>query len=398
MMWKVFTRFVIPVAIVAAAAVGGRLIFALAPSSAEAELEAQALPVEVFNAQPQRASATISANGLVVPAKEIVVSPEVAGRIVFVSEALIPGGRLTKGDVIARIDARDYSLALQQERSRVTAAELDLQTELGRQRTAKREWQLLGSGDEGDDAALALRRPHLVSRRAGLEAARSGLQRAQLNLARTTIRVPWNAVIAEATAEVGQIAGAGTKIARLVGSDQLWVRAAVSLSELDSIDVPGMNAETGSAVQVIHELGAGQRVIREGQVLRLESSLDSQTRLAQLLIVVEHPFDEPEGAVPLLPGSYVSLEIEGHQADGVYEIPRSSIQNGDTVWIAADSNQLLRRTVEIRWGTEDDAFVTGLEPGDRVVTTNLSMPIEGMAVSVQASHGSEAGSMEGSDG
>ncbi len=392
MIGKVLTRFIIPLLLLTVAAFAARFIFTMAPEPAEVEAGSQAIPVEVRTVHSGAANANVTTTGLVIPAKVMTITPEISGRIVQRTVGLVPGSRLLEGELIARISARDYALALRQEQSRVRSAELDVRTERARGDVARREWELLGGERTNEQEALALRQPHLVARRANLGAAESGVQRAKLNLSRATLRAPWNAIVAEITVEEGQIVGPGTKIARLIASDQMWVRASVPLDELDSLSIPGVNGEEGSTARVIHELGPGRQIVREGRVLRLESELDPQTRMAQLLIVVNNPLDEPAGVVPLLPGSYVSVEMTGRSVEGVFALFRPTLRGGDTVWIVDATSQLARRTVTVRFGGSTTVYVTGLEEGDRIVTTNLSLPIAGRVVSVQPSPTSVAAS------
>lgn len=383
-MKKILFRLLIPLALLGLAAVGVRVIFLAAPGSAQSQQRAQSLPVKVFEARPQTVPTVVETTGLVVPAKQVTMTPQVSGRVVQRPAELVPGGRLTEGELIARVDPSDYRLALAMEQSQIVSAKLQLRTERGRQGVARREWELLGGEQSPDEEAppLALRQPHVAASKAGLDAAQAKARRARLNLARTTIEAPWNAVIAEINVEEGQVVSPGTKLARLIGSDQLWVRVSVTLADLDRLDVPGVGAGQGSEARVIQSLGEGRTVTRQGRVLRLESELDPQTRLAQLLVAVDDPFDEPAGAIPLLPGSYVSVELIGEQLEGVVAVPRQAVRRGDTLWLVDDSGRLASRQVEVRWGDDDHYYVGGLEPGEQVVTTNLSLPVAGTEVSV----------------
>ncbi|HMR76615.1 MAG TPA: hypothetical protein PKD61_15955, partial [Polyangiaceae bacterium] len=54
-------------------------------------------------------------SGTVIAAEQITAQPEAAGRVVWQHPELVPGGRFKKGDVLVRIDARDYRLALRQQ-------------------------------------------------------------------------------------------------------------------------------------------------------------------------------------------------------------------------------------------------------------------------------------------
>ena len=86
-------------------------------ASGAAEKGAPPLRVDLVEArtlQAADAQARVQATGTVLPDQQIVLSPEVAGRITWVSGQLVPGGRLQAGDSLARIDSRDYQIAVDQ--------------------------------------------------------------------------------------------------------------------------------------------------------------------------------------------------------------------------------------------------------------------------------------------
>jgi RND family efflux transporter MFP subunit len=383
---KIITRVVLPLIIIATGAGAARAIFAIAPEAAESVATDSTLQVEVTEARPSPVNARVVSTGIVIPAVEATITPEVSGRVYHVNPALIPGGRITEGDLLVRLDSRDYQLTREQEEAKVRSAELELTTERARGSVARREWDLLGGGDQPrEESPLALRQPNLEASKANVQAARSGLARAKLNVSRTTIRAPWNSVVQTSYVQVGQVLSPGAKVVTLVGTDRIWVKVSVPLDRLPMIEVPGVNGETGSKARVIHELGPGQTVTREGRVIRLDSQLDAQTRTAQLLVEVASPFDEPQGAVPLLPGSYVNVEIQGRMIPLAYAVPRAAIYRGSQIWLVDGQERLEQREIQVSWGDEDQVFITsGLQPGDRIVTTRLGSPISGTVVHVQA--------------
>ncbi|MEL6548189.1 MAG: efflux RND transporter periplasmic adaptor subunit, partial [Myxococcota bacterium] len=324
----------------------------------------------------------VQASGTVEPAQSVNVVPEVSGRITWRSKTLVPGGRIKKGETFARMDGREYALAVAQEKGRVRSAQLELELEKGRGEVAAREWELL-RGKKGDQKAspLALRTSQLEAAQINLESAKSGLARAQLNLERTSLRAPFNATVVSEDLDIGQRVGPNAAVARLVGTDEGWVRVGVRVEDLASIDIPGLNGDSGSPVKVTQRLSNGKTIEREGKVLRLVEELDPQTRRAQLLVSVPTPLAVGDGGLPLLPGAYVEVEIEGRGLDGVARVPSAAVYGGDTIWIVENS-KLVRKNVEVRFSDNDFAFITGdIEAGVQVVTSPLSGPIDGMPVS-----------------
>ncbi|MFT4975113.1 MAG: RND family efflux transporter MFP subunit [Myxococcota bacterium] len=355
-------------------------------SSAEEQVapEAEITPVEVVSALAAEHPVQIKATGTVIAARQVNVIPQVAGQLTFVSDELQPGGRFKEGEVIARIDSRDYRLAVDQQNSTIEQAQVELQIEQGRQKTARREWQLLGG--EGEPPDIVARSPQLQAAEANLAGAKSRLASSQLSLQRTSLRAPFNAIVTAESAEVGQVVGSAS-IATLVGTDTLWVQVSIPVERLSTIQIPGYSAEAGSTATVTQALGT-QTITRTGTVARLSGQLDDQSRTATLIVAVEDPLnlaaiaDGKLPGLPLLPGAFVDVAITGSAPGPTYQIPRVAVEDHDHVWVAAEGS-LSRRVVSIGWGTEDNVFVTsGLRDGEQVVTTPMSFPIEGMAVSV----------------
>ena len=378
-------RMGLPPAIIVAGIVAAVVLRAAAPKPA-APRPTQSVPVvQVTELRATSAIATVRATGVVAPAKEITLIPEVTGRLVFVSGALVPGGRVQQGDVLARVDPRDYELAVEQQRGVVRSAELELELEGARRDIAREEWELLGEGRAA--SPLALRESQLAAAEANLASNRSALERAQLNLERTTLRAPFNATVVSENVDVGQVVNPQTQMARLVGTDEVWVTVSVPVQELALIEIPGVTATVGSPVVVRQRLGPADVVERTGQILNLVQELDPQSRRAQLLVTVQDPFST-EYAIPLLPGAYVSVEISGREAGAVFVVPRVAVYDGNTVWLVDDESTLRRRTVTVRWGTPSDVYIdSGLQDGERLALPPLNNPIEGLRVEVVTGSG-----------
>ena len=388
-MKRLWTRLLLPLLIVIAGAIATRGLISLRSVAARMPTEAAAPAVEVVTVASAELPATVVANGLVMPAREVTVMPQVSGRIVWVSPDLVPGGRFSQGQVLARIDARDYELMIRQEESRVRKAELELELEAGRQKIAKREWELLGQSSTGAAPDLALRKPHFAVAKWNLDAASSGLERAKLSLERTVLRAPFNSIVMSEKVDTGQLVGPSSQVAHLIGTDRARVEVSVPVERLNVIDVPAVNAKEGSQALVTHILGDGGRISRKGRVRTLIGALGAQTRTAQLLLEVDKPFASADQSPPLLPGAYVEAEITGKRLADTFGVPRAALHEGNRLWVV-DNGRLFRRRIEVLWGNGTDVYVRGeIGAGDRVVVTPLSLPIAGMQVVVREAEAGE---------
>lgn len=338
--------------------------------------------VETLTIQPEDTTAVVRATGVLQPAQQVAIVPQVAGRIVEISDQLMPGGRVAQGDVLAMIEQRDFLAAHAQAQAQLRQAELNLALEQGRAATAEREWKVLNAqGDAPQRTRLATRQPHLEAAQAQVRAAKGGVNQAEGNLSRTRLRAPFNAVVVKESLDVGQVVGPGGPVATLVGTDSLWVTVSIPVSALTDLNLQS-GASPGTPVEVIHRLAEGKRVVHNGRLLRLGGQLDPNTRQAQVTVAVDQPFDPADNVVPLLPGTHVEVAIQGRGVPQAFRIPRSALHDGTRVWVVADGI-LDARDVTVSTGDADTVVVSdGMSAGDQIVTSPLALPVVGQPVTV----------------
>ncbi len=326
---------------------------------------------------------TVPAQGTVVPAAEVDLKARVGGEVVWLHPEFIEGGFVKKGQTLVKLDPEDYQLALSAKAANLQAAIYDLKAEQGQQEIAQSEWELLGLGDKASelDLELALRQPQLAAKQAQLEAAKAGVRQTELALERTVVKAPFNAVVQSAGIDVGAQVSTQSILARLVGSDTFYIRALVPLDRLKWIilpDGPGTSASRATATT-----GTGK--IREGRVLKLMGDIEPNGRLARLLIEVKDPMDLKEkssGRSPMLLGDYVNLQIKGRTVDKVYIIQRNNLRDGNSILTVDSADRLRFQEIQIVWQSEEDVLISGIEPGTRMVTSDLPAPVDGMKVRV----------------
>ena len=401
---RIILKVLIPVAVLA---VGALVFMSLVRSKPEAERAARpdrAPLVEIAQAVSQSHVVTVRGQGEVVPAQRVVLQPELTGRVVWQADELVPGGRFRANQPILRIDPRNYSVAIEQQEAQLERSQMELELERGRQVVAQREWELFGgepppeARDGGAPGSLALRQPQVRNAQVAVKAARSALDRARLDLRKTTLTAPFNAMVQAESVDLGQLVSPQNQVATLLGTDQFWVQLSVPLDMLPYIDVPGVNATEGSVARVVQEVGE-QRIERQGRIIRLLGDLDPVGRMARVIVAIDDPMaleerEEGEPApLPLLIGAYVDVFVEGDSVDGVIEVPRAALREGDQLYVMNDENRLEIRDVEIAWRTEDSVLVrSGVAHGERFVTSRVPTPVAGMELRTEADGAEPPGS------
>ena len=347
----------------------------------------QARLVEVTPLSMGTVTTEIEAMGTVVPARKVELHPQVSGEIIKVSEQYVPGGLFRAGDEILQIDPKDYVLAVKRRESEVAQAMSNVKIEQGQQIIAQRELEMIGEAIDEKNNDLILRKPQLESVQAQLSLAQATLEQARLDLQRTRIHAPFNSIVISRGANIGSRVLNSTLLATLVGTDQYWIEVAVPVDQLKWIRIPGPGIDSGSSARIYNDNVWRDGEYREGKIMQLVGDLESEGRMARLLIAVEDPLDldGKDGRKPrLLIDSYVRVIIDGTPQKSVISIDRKHVHDGNLVWIMDEQDRLNIRTVSILFRGKSNVLVTsGVKAGERLVTTDLSAPVNNMPLRLE---------------
>ncbi|HEY7521508.1 MAG TPA: efflux RND transporter periplasmic adaptor subunit [Methylomirabilota bacterium] len=378
-------RLAAPVLVLCAAGCTGE-------TKASQEKQAAASPqprqVRVMEAVQQRVARTVVATGTLAAEDQVVVGTKVPGRLAEI--AVDMGTPVRRGQVVARLDASDYRLrveqaeaALQQARARLglsptgtdervdpeqtsivrqARAVLD-EARLTRDRSVKLMEQELIARAQLDTAEANLKvaegRYHdaleeVRNRQALLSQRRSELELARQQLADTAMASPIDGAVAIKQASVGEYLAAGAPVATVVRLHPLRLR--VNVPEREAVDV-----RTGQAVRLTVE---GDATVYHGRVVRLSPIVQEQNRT--LSVEAEIP---NERAV-LKPGAFARADIVTQASEAVIRVPTTAL-----VTFAGIEKVLVVRqgkVVEVRVQTgrraaEGVEIVAGLKAGEQVV-------------------------------
>jgi RND family efflux transporter MFP subunit len=339
--------------------------------------------VKQINYAPHRI--TVNGMGTVLAAKEINLTPGVGGEIISMHDKMVPGGFFAKDDVLVNIDPLDYELAVKRLQSEVAKVRNELELEMGNQRISQKEFELLGQEVSETEKKLMLREPQLAMQKATLDGAKATLAQAELNLKRTRIKAPFNGVVLSRPVNIGARVSESTVLARLVGTDEFWLKLAIPTDQLKWITFPAAdNNRQGSRVRIFLQQKTKDDNFLTGRVLRLAADVEEQGRMAAVYVSVKDPLSllpENREKPQLLLGSFVRAEIEGSQLASVVAINRDHLHGGKSVWLMNDDNTLEIRNVDIVAKNNDLIFIgSGLADGEKLIVSGLSSPVAGIPV------------------
>jgi len=322
----------------------------------------------------------VRGEGTVKPLREIQLVPQVGGKVVHVSPALVNGGEFRSGDVMLRIDPEDYRLVVTLAGAKIKDSESRLELLEEEAAAAWDEWRVHNGGrtSRKEPPPLVAKEPQLQAARARLEADRAELRKAQLSLERTELRAPFNGRVSQEKVGIGQFVSPGQALATLYATDAAQIVVPLEQGDLSWFHVPGFTNGNGSgAPAVVKSFVAGMERSWKGRVVRTEGKLDERTRMIHVVVLVERPY---ASLPPLVAGLFVSVEIEGKTLAGSTVIPRAALREGDRVWVVEQGRLRFRDVAAVRIENDWVLVASGLSDGDRVVVNALSEVTDNMAV------------------
>jgi RND family efflux transporter MFP subunit len=306
--------------------------------------------------------------------------------ITGVSPSFIAGGFFQKGDVLVRIDDRNYRADVKRAQASVATAQTLVTREAGLADYALADWERAKSLFQSSKAAsdLALRKPQLAEAIANLDFAQAELDKRTGDLDRTVIRAPYDGLVREKRADIGQYVAAGTQLAVTFAVDIAEVRLPLPDSELPYLDLRDDHLSSGSGPEVIlrAEIGGTENTWR-GKIVRTEGVFDERSRVLYLVAQVVDPYNR-QGQMwpyPLRMGTFVEATIAGRVAENIIKLPRSVLRHGDEVWIVNSDNELVPKRIELLRSDEGSIYVSGgINTDDLVCVTLLDNPLPGTRV------------------
>ncbi len=167
------------------------------------------------------------------PANESKLSAEISARILTLPYDV--GQIVRKGDVVARLDPRDFELAVAKVKASMAAVQARIaQAESQLERAKALENQKFITAE-----AVIERETELAVQRAELAVQSASLATAARELEKTTVRAPFDAIVKQRHAGVGELASPGAALVTLIDKSRPEVSAQVQLKDSQSLKDAG---------------------------------------------------------------------------------------------------------------------------------------------------------------
>ena len=338
-------------------------------------LRSKPVPVTVSRAAKGVVEETVSNSkaGTVMARRRAKISPQIGGQVDFIGPR--KGVAVKKGEVLLRILDTDLRAALALARGDLTSAEASWREACATAEQADRSYrrneklrddrivsqEILDDLRSGRDAAAA----RCDSMRAQIARAQASVQLAQANLDKTVLKAPFDGIVADLKAELGEWVSPSPPalpippVYDVIDPTSIYVSAPI-----DEVDAG--RVKVGQRARVTLDPFPGKSFA--GHVVRVAPYvLDVEQQNRTLEIEVE--FDDAALSRTLLPGTSADVEVILRAVNDVLRVPSYAILEGGKV-LLLQAGALVARPVEVGLRNWEYAEVKeGLAEGDPVVVS-----------------------------
>jgi RND family efflux transporter MFP subunit len=371
------SKKLLPLAIIGAAVVVMLGLAAMRSKPPQRPSTPRVPAVEVVIAEAAPGGFVVRAQGTVQPRTQTTLVSEVGGTVLEVSPKFVAGGFLRRGELLLRVDPKDYEVAVLRAEASLANRRALLAQENARAEQAAKDWASLKR--PGQPNPLVLRTPYVAEAQANVRSAEADLAAAKINLERTRVKVPFDGLLREKRADVGQYVNVGAILGVFAATDVGELRLPLSEADLAVVELPA-----GAGVPIELTTRAGARSW-PATLVRTEGVLDERTRVMYAVAEIADPYalEAGSGAVPLQFGSFVEARLPARLDRPVIAVPRHALRGLDQLLLVDAEDRLRLRTVEVLRADPTQVYVgSGLQVGERVVTTVVEAPVAGMSLRV----------------
>lgn len=316
----------------------------------------------------------LNATGYAVAQRKAALSSKASGRLEWLG--VLEGSHVKKNEVIARLENRDVSAALDQAVANIKITEANLQQGLAELRDAEHAYrraqqlvmQQFISAAANDDALARLNKGQAAvgALRAAIVAAQASAQVARVALDQTLIRAPFDGVVLTKNANVGDNITPFSSAADSKG-------AVVTIADMGTLEVEADVSESNLAKIKVDQpceiqLEALPDLRLAGLVSRIVPTVDraKATVLVKVRFVESDPRLLPDMSAKV---AFLSKALTVNEKQAVTAVQPGAVveRNGKKVVFVVKGSQVWQTDVQLGKSLGELVAVQGVQAGDKVV-------------------------------
>ena len=329
-----------------------------------------ALNVDVISVQPLTVPLQSELVGEIRSPQSVVIYTRVSG---FLEKQLYQEGAwVNAGDVLFEMDKRPFVAQVDLAKAALAAQEAALQTAT----LTLNRIKPLAAAKALSQQDLDNAKGNFLRAKAGVDQATAALETAQLNLDYCTIRSPISGLASVRKQALGSFLAAGSPNSELTVVNEMnpmWVYFSLSQAQIQSVNTlleqKQLAATTLADVDVTISLTDGSLYPHVGKIgfTDVLYNVETGTRLVRAV------FPNPD--YELKQGQFATASIIGLNLTNVFLVPQAAVQQnsqGAFVWVVDSDDRVHTRSVTPgNWNGPNWVLSNGLNPGDRVVISNI---------------------------
>ena len=342
---KTALKIIIPLAIIVLAVLGFRFLVSLKPAPKTMVPPPVVPAVDVITLSAEDHSPPVLSYGTVGSYFETDLTPQVSGKITFVSPKFRVGETVDTEHLLVKIDPSDYRAALATAGANLTVAERAFEEEKIRAEQAQGDW--LASGrDIAKATDFVLRKPQLAAARAGIDSAKAAIEKARADLERTEIRAPFPAVITARNASPGNQASPQASLGALVSTEKAEIRLPLTADQAARVVLPAKAVLTSPL-----KPGASW----EAELVRMDPTVDTRNQVIYAVAEIDNPFGA--GKEPLPVGIFANASILAKPIGASFRVPEAAYVNDSYVWTVDGEGMIARMEAERIYAFEGHVYL-----------------------------------------
>ncbi len=306
-------------------------------------------PVNVYIVKAQVLNNNVFATGSIMANEEVMLLPEITGKIIFLS--IHEGNAVRKGELLVKINDADLQAQLRK---------MELQLKIGDEKLYRLKQLLALNGISQEEYDVALNQSNST---------KADIDYVKAQISKTEIRAPFNGVMGLKYVSEGSMVNASSRIASI----QQMNPAKIDFS------VPEKYAGLLNKSETVIFTVSNNSKKYKAKVYAIEPKIDMATRTVQLRATADNSNGE------LYAGAFAKIELPLTKTENAILVPTEAIipiLKGKKVFICKNGRA---EEVFVETGIRTDGqiqIMSGLSEGDSVITTGIMQLKKGAPVKI----------------
>ncbi|HML80691.1 MAG: efflux RND transporter periplasmic adaptor subunit [Betaproteobacteria bacterium] len=342
-------------------------------------------PVTASVARTQDVPVWLTALGTVTPRSYVNVMPRVAGLLQSVDYK--QGQTVKAGQLLAQIDPRPFRIAVEQAQAQLEQTQAQLagaQSDLLRYETLLKQ-------DSISAQQVSDQRATVAQLKATLDANKAALDNAKLQLSWTRITAPVSGLTGLRPVDAGNMVTTSGAVGSNTSSSTNSASPVATIAQVQPVDVTFALPQQQIG-EVVSQLMAGKQLqtqswdarntqlLETGKLVAADNQINSTTGTLNLRAEFANP------KLTLFPNQFVNVRLLVRTIPDAIVVPTTAVAvgaPGTYVYVIGPDNKVKMRVVKTGVAFDNlTQIVSGLRPGERVVTDGLDRLRDGREVKV----------------